>query len=88
MVLDYKFAPAYFDTAAHRAAFRALVEGYFALGGMEMQCNVVDRETLLDAQRRPQEHQDLIVRVSGYSAFFNDLSKSIQDEIIQRTEFR
>ena len=88
MVLDYKFSPAFFNTAAHRQAFRALVEGYFALGGMEMQFNVVDRETLLDAQIHPQDHESLIVRVSGYSAFFNDLSKEIQDEIILRTEFK
>lgn len=88
MVLDYKFAPAFFDTPAHCAAFRALIEGYFALGGMEMQFNVVSRETLLDAQAHPENHENLIVRVSGYSAFFNDLSKDIQDEIIQRTEFR
>ena len=51
-----------------------------------MQYNVVDKETLLDAQRHPEKHQDLIVRVAGYSAFFNVLSKATQDDIIARTE--
>jgi len=48
--------------------------------------NVVSRETLIDAQKHPEEHRDLIVRVAGYSAFFNVLSKATQDDIIERTE--
>lgn len=87
MVLDYKFSPAFFDTEAHRAAFKSLVEGYFRLGGMELQFNVVNKETLIDAQLHPENHENLLVRVSGYSAFFNDLAKIVQDEIIMRTEF-
>lgn len=51
-----------------------------------MQFNVVSRETLLDAQLHPEKHRDLIVRVAGYSAFFNVLSKRTQDDIIARTE--
>ena len=65
----------------------ALVKAYFALGGMHVQFNVVSRETLEDAQRNPQDHGDLVVRVSGYSAFFTDLGKAIQDDIISRTQF-
>jgi len=64
-----------------------LVKTYFHLGGMHLQFNVVSRETLEDAQKHPQDHRDLVVRVSGYSAFFTDLGKPIQDDIIARTEF-
>ena len=56
------------------------------LHGYHVQYNVVDKETLLDAQIHPEKHQDLIVRVAGYSAFFNVLSKATQDDIIARTE--
>lgn len=65
----------------------ALVKAYFDLGGMHVQFNVVSRETLEDAQRNPQDYGDLVVRVSGYSAFFTDLGKAIQDDIIARTQF-
>ena len=56
------------------------------LEGYHVQYNVVDKETLLDAQAHPEQHKDLIVRVAGYSAFFNVLSKATQDDIIGRTE--
>jgi len=65
----------------------ALVRGYFAMGGMEVQFNVVSNETLRDAQHHPDRHRGLVVRVSGYSAYFTDLGKPLQDEIIQRTAF-
>lgn len=56
------------------------------LKGYHIQYNVVDKATLLDAQAHPENHQDLIVRVAGYSAFFNVLSRQTQDDIIGRTE--
>ena len=56
------------------------------LHGYHVQYNIVSRETLLDAQANPDKHKDLIVRVAGYSAFFNVLSKATQDDIIGRTE--
>lgn len=56
------------------------------LHGYHVQFNVVSRDTLLDAQKHPENHRDLIVRVAGYSAFFNVLSKKTQDDIIERTE--
>ena len=56
------------------------------LHGYHVQFNVVSRETLLDAQAHPENYKDLIVRVAGYSAFFNALSKATQDDIIGRTE--
>ena len=54
--------------------------------GHHIQFNVVDRETLLDAQRHPEQYENLIVRVAGYSDYFNNLDKALQDEIINRTE--
>lgn len=56
------------------------------LGGYHVQFNVVDHETLLDAQEHPEKHSDLLVRVAGYSAFFVDLRKEAQDLIINRIE--
>jgi len=69
-----------------RRALRKLIETYFSLGGMEIQFNVVSRATLLAAQSNPGDYRDLLVRVSGFSAYFADLDKLCQDEIIARTE--
>jgi formate C-acetyltransferase len=66
--------------------FVSLVRGYFDQKGMHMQFNVVDRQTLLDAQKHPEKYSGLVVRVAGYSALFTTLSKSLQDDIIRRTE--
>jgi len=87
MVLDMKFHPSFFRDADRREAFRNLLATYFALGGMEAQFNVVSRQTLLAAQQDPDAHRDLLVRVSGYSEYFVNLSKVCQDEIIARTEY-
>ena len=65
-------------------SFISLIRGYFDQQGMHMQFNVVDRATLLDAH--PEKYSGLIVRVAGYSALFTTLSKSLQDDIIKRTE--
>lgn len=86
LVLDIKFHPSFFNDDSRRRAFKHLVETYFRLGGMELQVNVIGRDVLLDAQRHPERHRDLLVRVSGYSAYFVDLSKVLQDELIERTE--
>lgn len=67
-------------------SFVSLVCGYFDQKGMHMQFNVVDRQTLLDAQKHPEKYSGLVVRVAGYSALFTTLSKSLQDDIIRRTE--
>ncbi len=66
--------------------FISLVRGFFDQKGMHMQFNVVDRETLLDAQAHPEKYAGLVVRVAGYSALFTTLSRSLQDDIIRRTE--
>jgi formate C-acetyltransferase len=63
-----------------------LVRSYFKLGGHHVQFNIVRVETLREAQKNPEQHRDLIVRVAGYSDYFCDLSAALQDEIIARTE--
>lgn len=65
-----------------------LIDYYFSLGGMQMQFNVVSRDTLLRAQQDPSKYQNLIVRVAGYSAYFVNLEKKVQQDIIERTEER
>lgn len=86
MVLDMKFAKQFFEEKRNVLGLKALVETYFDRGGMEIQFNVVDRQTLLEAQENPLKYSNLIVRVSGFSAYFIDLDKELQDEIICRTE--
>jgi len=85
--LNIKLLPSMLASPARREAFCGLVRGYFAQGGMEVQFNVVDDAVLRDAQAHPERYRDLVVRVSGYSAFFTDLGRAIQDEIISRTAF-
>lgn len=87
MVLDLKFSPSVFQKATSRSAFRAMLSTYFQQGGMEIQFNIMNRETLLAAQREPEKYRNLIVRVSGFSAYFVNLYKTLQDEIIARTEY-
>jgi trans-4-hydroxy-L-proline dehydratase len=65
-----------------------LVRGYFSLGGHHLQFNVVTADTLRKAQVNPEQYRDLIVRVAGYSDYFCDLTRPLQDEIITRTEHR
>jgi formate C-acetyltransferase len=67
--------------------FVSLLEAYFALGGRQIQFNPISRETLKDAQKNPGEYSGLMVKVSGYSYRFIDLSKVLQDDIVARTEF-
>jgi formate C-acetyltransferase len=66
---------------------RALVQGYFAMGGTQLQITAVDKETLLDARINPDNHRDLVVRVGGYSAYFCYLSDKLKDAVIARTLF-
>ena len=64
----------------------ALIRSYFDQKGSHMQFNVVDRNTLLDAQEHPEQYRHLVVRVAGYSAYFVELGKPLQKDLIQRTE--
>jgi len=66
--------------------FVSLIRGYFDRKGMHVQFNVVSREILRDAQKNPENYKNLVVRVAGYSALFTTLSRSLQDDIINRTE--
>lgn len=66
--------------------FASVIRSYFDKKGMHVQFNVVDKETLLDAQAHPENYRDLVVRVAGYSAMFTELAKEVQDDIISRTE--
>ncbi len=83
---NMKFHPSALKGRAGLESFVALVHGYFDQKGSHMQFNVVSRETLLDAQKHPENYKSLVVRVAGYSALFTTLSRSLQDDIINRTE--
>ncbi len=85
-LFNQKFHPSALSGRAGLEKFVALVRSYFDLKGSHMQFNVVSRETLLDAQKNPEKYQHLVVRVAGYSALFTTLSRSLQDDIINRTE--
>jgi formate C-acetyltransferase len=85
-LLNQKFTPSVVAGEEGLDQMANLVRTYFNLDGHHIQFNVIDRETLLEAQRKPEEYKDLIVRVAGYSDHFRNLSKALQDEIIDRTE--
>ncbi|MDU1053228.1 glycyl radical protein [Clostridium baratii] len=87
VLLNQKVTPAMLSTEENKIKLAMLIRTFFnRLEGFHVQYNVVSRDTLLDAQANPEKHRDLIVRVAGYSAFFNVLSKQTQDDIIERTE--
>ena len=85
-LLNQKFHPSALEGMAGLSKFVALIRSYFDQKGMHVQFNVVTKETLLDAQAHPENYKTLVVRVAGYSALFTTLSKSLQDDIINRTE--
>lgn len=85
-LLNQKFTPSSIEGREGIENVASLIRSYFELNGHHIQFNVVDKKILLDAQKHPDEYKDLIVRVAGYSDHFNNLEKSLQDEIIERTE--
>jgi formate C-acetyltransferase len=85
-LLNWKFSPSALEGDAGRDNFIALMDTYIKRKGMHSQFNVVARETLLKAQANPDEYRNLLVRVAGYSAYFVELGKNLQDDIIGRTE--
>ena len=87
LVLDLKFTPAFLEKEKHTEMLKELISIYFEKGGMEVQFNVVDRQTLLAAKADPKQYRNLVVRVSGFSAYFVLLDPVLQDEIIKRTEY-
>ena len=85
-LLNQKFTPSVVKGEEGLDNMANLVRAYFNMDGHHIQFNVIDRETLIRAQQNPDEYKDLIVRVAGYSDHFRNLSKALQDEIIERTE--
>jgi len=84
-LLNQKFDPSFFEGEESLEKLVSLIRTYFRLGGHHIQFNVVNAETLRNAQKHPEKYRDLIVRVAGYSDYFNDLGESLQEEIIRRT---
>lgn len=87
IIYNQKFSLPVLDGYDRLPKFIQMLRGYLDLGGAQVQFNVVSKDTLLDAQKHPENYRDLVVRVAGYSAFFTELSKEVQDLIILRTEY-
>lgn len=85
-LLNVRFTPALFKRDEDIKKCASLVRTYFKFGGHHIQFNIVDTETLRDAQKHPDQYKDLLVRVAGYSDYFNDMTEQLQNEIIARTE--
>ncbi|MBI9064004.1 MAG: glycyl radical protein [Marinilabiliaceae bacterium] len=85
-LLNMKFAPQFFEGQEGINHLTQLIRSYFRMDGHHIQFNVVNADTLREAQKSPEKYRDLIVRVAGYSDYFNDLTPELQEEIIHRTE--
>ncbi len=88
MALNLKIHPATLKTDADVAKLESMTQVYFEQGGMEVQYNVVDAETLRKAQKHPEDYHDLVVRIAGFSAYFVDMTTEMQNDIISRAEHR
>ena len=82
---NLKFIPTILKTEEDKHKLIDLIRAYFSLGGFHIQFNILTQEKLIDAQKHPEKHRSLVVRVAGYSAFFVELDRDIQNEIIART---
>lgn len=85
LVHNFKLMAGLLETPEGRNGLISLIRTASILGNGEMQFNYLDNETLLEAQKRPGDYRDLVVRVAGYSAFFVELCEDVQNEIISRT---
>ena len=85
-LLNVRFVPALLKREEDMRKLGHLIRTYFKFGGHHIQFNIVDTATLLDAQQHPDQYRDLLVRVAGYSDYFNDMTMQLQNEIIARTE--
>ncbi len=85
-LLNMKFSAGVLGTNDGKQKFRALLDTYFAKGGSQVQVNILNTATLLDAKAHPENYKDLVVRVAGYSAYWTELTPEVRDEIISRTE--
>jgi pyruvate-formate lyase len=88
LALNMKFAPVTLERNDSLAKMKNLLHAYFDMGGMEVQYNIVSSEALRAAQSDPQTYRNLVVRVAGFSAYFVELHRSLQNDIIARTENR
>lgn len=84
-LLNVRFVPNLMKREEDLKKLASLIRTYFSLGGHHIQFNIVDTDTLLDAQKHPDQYKDLLVRVAGYSDYFNDMTSQLQNEIIART---
>ncbi|MBQ9665597.1 MAG: glycyl radical protein [Bacteroidaceae bacterium] len=85
-LLNVRFVPSLLKRDEDLKKLVSLIRAYFSMGGHHIQFNIVDTQTLLDAQKQPDDYKDLLVRVAGYSDYFNDMTEQLQNEIIARTE--
>jgi trans-4-hydroxy-L-proline dehydratase len=85
-LLNQRFLPSLLKTDRDIAKLGKLIRSYFSLGGHHIQFNIVDTATLLAAQESPDDYRDLLVRMAGYSDYFNDMNRDLQQEVIERTE--
>lgn len=85
-LLNLRFVPSLLRRDEDLRKLASLIRTYFSMGGHHIQFNIVDTQTLLDAQETPDNYKDLLVRVAGYSDYFNDMTTQLQNEIIARTE--
>ena len=85
-LLNVRFVPSILKREEDLRKLVSLIRAYFNMGGHHIQFNIVDTQTLLDAQKQPDDYKDLLVRVAGYSDYFNDMTEQLQNEIIARTE--
>jgi len=86
LVINVRFVKSIFMSKEDRAELQNLVRTYFDMGGMQLQINVVDQEVLRDAIAHPENYQDLIIRIGGYSEYFNRLSDALKQTVLERTE--
>jgi len=84
--VNQKYTPDMLTDPVKRAALTAAIQVYFSQGGQEVQINCVSREMLKDAMAHPENYSDLVVRVSGFSAYFTGLGREVQEDILHRTE--
>lgn len=86
VIFNQKVNPAVISTPEGMRKFIELIRTYIKMGGGHIQFNIVSADTLRDAQKNPEKHRGLVIRVAGYSAFFNEIHRDVQDSIIARTE--
>ena len=87
VAMNIKYSPKSSSEYGYLEKFGDMIEAYFKLGGMQVQFNIQTYETLIDAKKHPEKYRELVVRVSGYSAYFNDLNEAMKDELITRTQY-